>query len=174
MSDLDLNAVHIGDINVRGSVFVIPLDAPLPSELTGVPVPSGTLYERVAALNAEDVGEDFALVPIAGTELVVLDRAWRHFQRARKVYVLTGLPGARYDTLFTMAARQIGLPSIEWETVAVSLAERVRVKQRTSDKTPWVAGGDLTGEGADEPSGFKAPKASLPVPTEEDSDGYPT
>lgn len=173
MEQIDLTAIHVGDRNVQGYAFVIPLDAPLPGELAGVTLPSGTLYKRLAALDTESADTDFALIPVAGTELVALDRAWRHLQHVKKVAVLSGLPGARYDTLFTMASRQIGLPSVDWDSVAVSLAERVRLKQRTADKTPWSLKKDLAGSHeTDEPAGFAGRPTALTAPAtpEEDVD----
>jgi hypothetical protein len=67
-----------------------------------------------------------------------LERAWRSLQRAKKVAVLQGLPGARYDVLFTQASRLIGLRIVDWPAVAEAIANRVRTVQRTKDTNPWT------------------------------------
>jgi len=126
--------------DIRKSVFIIPIDAPLPNELSDAPVSSGSLYQRIAPLTEEDVSTDFALVPLAGNELLALDRAWTTLVNAPRIFVLLEIPGAKYDILFTQARRQLGLRSLDWPTVAESISERVRTVQRTADKTPWVLG----------------------------------
>lgn len=127
----------VGSFDVRGAVFLVPVDAPLPSELTGVTVPSGTLYQRLAALDTPD-GDSFSFVPLAGAELLSLDRAWRLLQTAKRVFVLTGLPAARYDVLFSQATRQIGLQSVDWPAVSEAIASKLVSDQRTKDATPWA------------------------------------
>jgi hypothetical protein len=132
----DPEELRIKDFDVRGAVFVIPLDAPIPSELTGIELPTGSLYQRLAALDAEQLAE-FAFVPLAGSEMLALDRVWRTLQRAKRVYALFDLPGARYDVLFTQAARQIGLQRVDWPAVAEALASRTRTVQRVRDTEPY-------------------------------------
>jgi len=126
--------------DIRKSVFIIPVDAPLPNELADAPVSSGSLYQRIAPLTEEEITTDFALVPLAGNELLALDRAWTTLVNAPRIYVLLEIPGAKYDILFTQARRQLGLRSLDWPTVSESIAERVRTVQRTTDKTPWALG----------------------------------
>lgn len=123
-------------IDVRGTVFIIPLDAPLPNELAELEVPTGSLYKRLSALD-EETTEEFHFVPVSGGELLALERAWSSLCASRKVAVLAELPGARYDVLFTQARRQIGLRTVDWPVVAEALSNRVRLTQRTADKQPW-------------------------------------
>lgn len=133
----DPHALIIQDFDIRNVVFVVPVDAPLPSEISDVDMPTGSLYKRLAALDAEPEGE-FAFVPLSGAELLSLERAWRALQTVKRIFVLSDIPAARYDVLFTQATRQIGIPSVDWPAVAETMAERVRIVQRKKDKEPWA------------------------------------
>lgn len=141
---IDPSGLRVHDFDVKGAVFVIPSDAPIPSELAEVEVPTGSLYARLGALDNADAGSDFAFVPVSGSELISLDRPWRSLQRAPRVYALFDIPGAKYDVLFTQAVRTIGLPRLEWPAVSEALASRVRVVQRARDKTPWKVAESVT------------------------------
>lgn len=163
----DPEALRIRDFDVRNSVFVIPLDAPVPSELAEGTIPAGTLYKRLAALDQKEIPE-FAFVPISGTELLALDRVWRVMQEAKKVYALFDLPGARYDTLFTQAVRQIGLVRVEWPAVADALASRVRTVQRTKDVEPWRMANPKSRAPVSQ-TGTDFDDAPLPVPPSDES-----
>jgi hypothetical protein len=164
---IDPEALRVNEFDVRNVAFVIPLDCPVPSELSDVPVPTGSLYDRLAALNQEVV-EEFAFVPLSGSELLALERAWRSLQLARRVFVLADLPGARYDVLFTQAARQIGLPTVEWPAVAEAMASRVRIVQRTNDATPWQMPKKRTQLPVS--STESEVSSALPIPAESDED----
>lgn len=133
----------LDDIAKGGAVFVIPLDAPTPSELSGAIVPAGSLYDRLRAIAYTDETH-FSFVPVSGAELLHIERAWRLLQVAKRVYALFELPGARYDVMFTQAVRQIGLKKIEWPNVAEAIAAKLITQQRAHDKTPWNEGSDLT------------------------------
>jgi hypothetical protein len=170
----DPESLRVLDFDVRNAVFVIPSDSPVPSELSSAEMPSGSLYRRLAALDQPEISE-FAFVPVSGSELLSLDRAWRALQSAPRVYALFDLPGARYDVLFTQAARQIGIPRVEWPAVAEALASRVRTVQRTKDKEPWNMKQDFV----DDPVAVRknrVPKSStgrsdeLPIPEGADED----
>lgn len=133
----DPDELVIQDFDVRGAVFVIPIDAPVPSELSDIEIPSGTLYQRIEPIT-HDPELEFALVPVSGAELLALDRVWRTLQGAKKVHVLYDLPGAKYDVMFTQAAKMIGLHRADWATLSLAMAKRVRVMQRTGDSSPWL------------------------------------
>lgn len=141
---VDPDDLRVHEFDVRSAVFILPSDAPIPSELSDVAVPTGSLYQRLAALDVEE-HEEFAFVPLAGAELLALDRVWRTIARARRVYALFDIPGAKYDILFTQSVRQIGLQVIEWPAVSQALADRTRQIQRTSDTAAWTLKQDLTG-----------------------------
>lgn len=130
-------SVDVSGVDIRGTVFIIPLDAPVPNELQDIAVPKGGLYERLSPLVTELEGE-FAFCALAGNELYALDRVWRMLVTAKKVAILTDLPGARYDIIFTQAMKQIGIRSMDWPVVAESIASRSREVQRTTDKSPWL------------------------------------
>lgn len=131
--------VIVGDFNVSGAVFIIPVDAPLPAGAGEDAMPKGSLYARLAALCTEPADPElFGFVPLAGAELLALERPWRALQQAKRVYVLYDLPGARYETLFQQAARVIGLARVDWPAVADALEARARRAQRTGDKSPWL------------------------------------
>lgn len=137
---VNIPSLAVADADLAKAVFIIPLDAPLPNELADSVVPSGTLLTRLRALDltGSEAGDGFDFVPLAGTELMALERPWRALQARENVYVLTELPGARYDVLFDQARRSIGLRSLDWPSVAVAMASHQRVTQRTADKTPWA------------------------------------
>lgn len=167
----------VGSFDVRGAIFVVPIDAPLPSELSGVDVPSGSLYVRLHALDSPEEGT-FSFVPLSGAELLSLDRVWRLLQTAKRVFVLTGLPGARYDVLFSQATRQIGLQSVDWPAVSEAIASKLVSNQRLRDKTPWAepTSPSLTGDPALSPKARRTPRSSsvdhpaLPVPLGSDDE----
>lgn len=170
--EVDPSDLRVHDFDVRDAVFVIPSDVPVPSELSDVTIPTGSLYDRLAALNVDDP-KDFAFVPVSGAELLSLDRAWRALAKPRRVFALMDLPGARYDILFTQSIRQIGIQQIDWPAVSQAMADRVRHVQRTSDKSAWNLKQDLT-----QPTARRALKSSterldvkpLDVPVAEDLD----
>lgn len=157
----DPHSLIIQDFDIRGVVFVIPVDAPLPSEIADITLPNGSLYKRLAALDMDQL-EEFAIVPISGAEMLALERVWRTLQSAKRVFVLMDIPAARYDVLFTQALRQIGLPTVEWPSVADALASRVRTVQRTTDKEPWNAAIEET-----------RPRRKLPITSTEDDSKVP-
>lgn len=126
----------VQDFDLKGVVLIIPIDAPLPSELDGVELPKGSLYDRLRPITREPENE-FAVVPLAGAELLALDRVWRTFQVAKRVLVLRELPGARYDVTFDQGSRLLGLKTVDWPSIADAMAKRVRTMQRTKDSEPW-------------------------------------
>lgn len=180
LTETTANEVNVAGIDIRGYVFVVPLDAPLPSEVAAVIPPTGGLLARLAPLAGEE-NELFSFVALSGAELLAIERAFRLMQTVKRVAVLTDLPGARYDVLFTQAARQIGLPKIEWPQISESLASRVVEMQRLKDTKPWSGNPDLApGHGADRPDDTRPPKhgrtigaAVIEVPEDfEEDDGF--
>lgn len=141
----EVSKVKVGGVDLRGHVFVIPLDAPVPSELSSAPMPKGSLYDRLGPL-AKATEAEFSFVPLSGAELLSLERAWRQLQTVAHVSVLFELPGARYDILFTQATRQIGLTRVEWTQVSDSLTSRLVETQRLKDTKPWASGAPISGE----------------------------
>jgi hypothetical protein len=67
-----------------------------------------------------------------------LSRAWSLLKVAKKVAVLSDLPGAREDVIFSQARRQIGLKTVEWASLAEAFSKRQVERQRTGDKQPWL------------------------------------
>lgn len=177
-SDLELSAddphaLVVEDFDVRGVVFVIPLDAPIPAELGTAKVPKGSLYARLEPLT-HDPEDEFAFVPLSGSEMLILDKAWRSLQGAKRVAVLADIPGARYDVLFTQAMKQIGLRRVEWSAVSEALARRAVSVQRTKDTQPWRLAefrGSAREDGeATEPVAYPRsgrPADSLPLPADD-------
>lgn len=159
----DPSTFTLNDMTSKGAVFVVPVDAPLPSELGELKVPAGSLYERLAALCVPDDGT-FSFVPVSGAELLHLERPWRLLQVAKRVFVLFELPGARYDIMFTQAARQIGLRRVEWPNVAESIASKAVSDQRTRDKEPWNIKQDLSVPGRRLPKIARDTGLALPAP----------
>lgn len=170
--DPDPEALRIKDFDIRNAVFVLPLDAPVPSEISEIEMPKGSLYKRLAALDSEDL-QEFAFVPLSGSELLALDRIWKPLQRARRVFALFDLPGARYDVLFTQAVRQIGIHRVEWPAVSQALALRIRTVQRTADVSPWDLNPKLSPDSEDampRSSTHSLNRRSLPIPVSDENE----
>lgn len=169
----DRSALIVGSFDVKGAVFIIPVDAPIPSEIAEAEMPSGSLYKRISALDTAD-SDTFRFVPISGAELLALERAWRMLTVAKRVFVLADLPAARYDVLFTQAVRQIGIQKVDWVHVSEAIAAKVIRDQRTKDKTPWDApmidGISSPIRRGRAPISSTGRDASLPVPESDDED----
>jgi hypothetical protein len=165
----------VNDSNALGTVFIIPLDAPVPLELSDIEMPTGPLLARLQPLAVEEPTGDIALLPISGQELLALARAWTLLRVAKKIAVLSDLPGAREDIIFAQARRQIGLKTVEWPALSESFAKRKVERQRTGDKQPWLAKDDSDNE--EKPtlreargSNLKSAVNGLPTPSESDED----
>lgn len=164
----ELPSLTVSDSELSQAAFVIPIDAPLPNELSDLVVPTGSLMKRIAALESvvdEAGAEDkFRFIPISGAEFLALERAWRSLQTRKHVYVLTELPGARYDVLFDQARRVVGIRALDWPAVSAALEGHHRLIQRTTDASPWK----LAAPGAKArqlPRSNDGPVETLPVPT---------
>lgn len=129
--------LSVSDSDLASAAFVIPIDAPLPNELGDASLPTGTFLERLKYLGDVVVEKGFAFIPISGNEFLALERAWRALQTRKNVYVLTELPGTRYDVLFDQARRGVGLRNLDWPSVAAAMAAFSIEQQRTRDKTPF-------------------------------------
>jgi hypothetical protein len=132
------SALLVNEGDAYGVLFLIPLDVPLPLELKDIPMPTGPLVARLQPLGVETSPDDVALLPISGPELLALSRAWSLLKVAKKIAVLSDLPGAREDVIFAQARRQIGLKTVEWASLAEAFSKRQVERQRTSDKSPWL------------------------------------
>lgn len=134
---MDNNAV--ASLIPASSVLIIPLGTPVPFELDGAEVISGSLYARLAPLATEGQPDTQllpVLVPLSGAELAQLTPAWDLLCTGRVGYVLIGLPGTRVDITFEHAARSIGLRVIDWQDVKAELEARVLTAQRASAAPP--------------------------------------
>lgn len=151
---------------LSGAAFIIPLDAPLPNELVGSDVPTGSLLNRLRYLADGDVPTGYAFVPISGAEFLTLERAWVSLQERKRIFVLTELPGARYDVLFDQARRAIGLRALDWPSISTAMAAHVIEAQRTRDTRPWQDGPPSTGGR----SRFDDNAQDLPLPAAEGDD----
>jgi hypothetical protein len=170
-----VDSLTVNNSNVIGTVFLIPLDAPVPLELSDIEMPTGPLLIRLQPLANEKPEGDIALLPISGPELLALSRAWTLLRVAKKIAVLTDLPGAREDIIFAQARRQIGLKTVEWPTLTESFAKRKIERQRTGDKQPWLTKDEP--DTSDKPalreargSNLKSAVNGLPTPGESDED----
>jgi hypothetical protein len=137
-----VDTLSVNDSNALGTLFLIPLDAPIPLELADIPMPTGPLLTRLQPLAVEKPEGDVSLLPISGPELLALSRAWNLLRVAKKIAVLSDLPGAREDIIFAQARRQIGLKTVEWPALSESFAKRKVERQRTGDKQPWLVKDD--------------------------------
>jgi hypothetical protein len=164
--------VEVG--NVKGTVFLIPLDAPIPLELEDYAPATGPLLERLLPLAQKEPVDDIALVAVSGQELSDLGRPWSALRVARKVHVLTELPGARDDIMFDMARKQLGLTPVPWPSLAEAFATRKVEKQRTGDTQPW-RGRDIeeevkAGSAPPPPKGTDLRRSSTALPIPDDSE----
>jgi hypothetical protein len=167
----DALATSSGDY--AGYVFVIPLSTPLPVELEASLTEQGSLLSRLAPLAEDPAPDEVAIVAVSGAELLALERAWTHLQSAKKVAVLSDLPGGKYDVLFSQARRQIGLRTVDWPSIEEAIRERAITRQRTKDKEPWSQ--KLLDEEEDnlpnfEPKKLKRESEVLPLPSSTEDD----
>lgn len=160
--ETDTDALVVNGFDVRNVAFIMPLGAPLPSEFEKGLMPTGSLYQRIRALDTESWvdGDEFAFVPVSGAELLALERAWRALVRTKKVVMLSDIPAARYDVLFTQAARQIGIQTVDWPSVSDALSERFRTRQRIKDGQPWTQEIPTETPPAAAPKGRRLPRAA--------------
>lgn len=174
LAEIESLDTQSGDIS--GSVLVIPLGAPTPQELeTALPEGDLDLYSRIAPLTRESIREDLdvEVVPIDGPELLALERAWPFLVKAKRIHVLHELPGARYDVLFTQAARQVGLRKVSWPEIEQSVAERAIKRQRAGDKQAWMTKDVDAGTERPKPSSDKKGKRLSVDEAIRDSDYQP-
>lgn len=172
-NEIDKLTLAVADQKLDGAAFVIPLDAPLPNELSASNVPTGTLMSRLRYLSAVEPETGFPFIPLSGPELMALERPWRSLQERKVIYVLTELPGAKYDVLFDTAKRAIGLRSVEWPAVQEALTTRAIEQQRLKDTKPWVLDEAHGSRLASSPSrrkprDFHRDPAPAPVPEDND------
>jgi hypothetical protein len=135
--------LEIADPDFKGTVFIIPLGAPIPQGIDVSPeMVSGTLLHRLQPLGQDPEG-DYAVVALSGGELLDLERAWPAITEAKKVAVLGDIPGATYDILFSQAKRAIGVRTVDWPSVEQQMSEMKTIAQRTKDAEPWTEGIEL-------------------------------
>lgn len=126
--------LSIAGADIDGAVLVVPSDAPLPNEIKD-DAASGNLYTRLGPLAG---AASASVVPLSGPELLGLVGVWRSIASAKKVYYVSGLPGARYDVTFLGAVRQIGLRQLDWADISEHLARIQAHAQSTGDSQPWT------------------------------------
>jgi hypothetical protein len=164
--------VEVG--NVKGTVFLLPLDAPIPLELEDYAPATGPLLERLLPLAQKEPTDDIALVAVSGQELSDLGRSWSAIRVARKVHVLTELPGARDDIMFDMARKQLGITPVPWPSLAEAFSVRKIEKQRTGDSQPWrgrdVAEELKDGDSLPQPKGTNLHRSSTALPVPDDGE----
>lgn len=125
-----------------GTVLLVPFDTPMPAELSKLPIASGSLLSRLNSLSDHEV-ESFEILPLRGAEMLQLANVWPLLVEHKKIYVLRGLPGTRYDILFDQGVRAIGLPDLQWPNLASAMARAIVERQRTADSEPWKGGAAL-------------------------------
>lgn len=156
-----------------GAVIILPIGVPIPSEMEGADLATGTLYQRLAPL-CQPVDLDAALrvSPIAGQEMVALTPVWEQLVTAPHVFTMTGLPGTRPDVTFEHACRAAGVRTLDWVDLSSEIAEKILAKQRASAEPPvegsLVAGSSEIRHESDTSAvrkyGDKRPKQSVPAP----------
>lgn len=134
----EVDKIEVGGENVVGTVFVIPLTAPLPAEISQVKLPTGSLYQRLVEYATGEYDGDYGFCPISGLELEALARSWQSLSGTKRAAALYGLPGARYDITFDHAVRVLGLRRVEWPEVVEAMSQRAMRRQRLADTRPWV------------------------------------
>jgi len=157
---MDPRDLRVGETDIANAVFIIPNDAPVPVELTAA-ISVGNLLARLVPIGEQE-HESTTVVPVSGTELLALVPAWKALCVAKRVYALHGLPGARYDVPFTLAAKQIGLRRLDWDDVAEAVTRRDTSVQRAKDKSPWLLGDRAAQPSA--PAGFPRRRGTVDGP----------
>jgi len=122
----------------KGSLLVIPFDAPLPTALNALPIATGTLVQRLSALQDHPI-TSFEILPLTGEELIELARIWHLIADVKRISVLLGIPAARYDVLFDQGVRAAGLPTLHWSILGQALTRAVTEEQRAKDSKPWTS-----------------------------------
>lgn len=118
-----------------GTIFIVPIDAPLPKDLEELTSKGPTLLSRLLVLDREP--ESFAMCPLTGQEMFDIASCFSALTTAKKVVLLEDLPGARYDALMTQGVRRAGLRALQWPRVSELIEQRRRLEQRTADSQPW-------------------------------------
>lgn len=154
----------------KGYVFIVPLSAPLPQEIASDSVSVGSLQERLTPLDNKETAGDYELVALSGTELLALAMPWSMLVQAKKVAVLTDLPAAQYDVVFSQAWKSIGIQTISWPSIETSISAQSIVDQRTKDRTPWKASDSITNEDLSQPSDSSLSTESLSPPEASDEE----
>lgn len=122
------------DYLAADAILVIPVGVPLPMELEGVEVATGTLYDRLRPLCTEH--SELMVSPLSGAELVALTASWNLLVLKHRPYTFTGLPGTRQDVTFDHACRVLGIRALDWQELSAEVAERVLERQRASAAPP--------------------------------------
>lgn len=120
-----------------GTVFIVPIDSPIPNALEGLAPASKTLLGRLAPLDSDPAS--YGVCMLAGVELFELAPVLSKLRSAKKVALLVDLPGARYDALMMSGAQRAGLQQVPWPMLAEAVEQRRRLEQRMADSPALAA-----------------------------------
>lgn len=121
---------------IKGTVFIIPFDAPVPNLIEDLVVTSPSLLGRLQTLTTEP--ELFALLPLSGQEMFDIAASFSALAVVKKYSLLEDLPGARYDALLVQGIRRAGIRSTQWPFIADLIESSRRIDQRLKDAKPWL------------------------------------
>lgn len=135
---MNTDNIVVKDSDISKAFFIVPLDAPLPSDLAEVPQATGSLLHRLQPMDQSEPEGQYMVIPFSGVELTALSGLWRVLVAPRKVFTIEGLPGAKYDVQFASAARALGFKSLRWDDIEDAVAASVITQQRSADMVPDV------------------------------------
>lgn len=121
---------------IKGTVFIIPFDAPVPQLIEDLVTTGSSLLSRLQVLTKDP--EQFVLLPISGQEMFDIASAFSALAVVKKYSLLEDLPGARYDALLMQGIRRAGVRSTQWPFVSDLIESSRRIDQRLKDAKPWL------------------------------------
>lgn len=121
---------------IKGTVFIIPFDAPVPQLIEDLVTTGSSLLARLQVL--VEAPDQFVLLPISGQEMFDIASAFSALTVIKKYSLLEDLPGARYDALLMQGIRRAGIRSTQWPFVSDLIESSRRIDQRLKDAKPWL------------------------------------
>lgn len=118
----------------KNAKYIIPAGAAVPTELSELPVVTGTTIAKLAAFETAPKG----VLPLTEVEMNGLARC-AELMPFQGAIVLIGLPGSFASAVFDSAVATAGLPTAFWEEVKAQIKSENLTIQRRREATPWQA-----------------------------------
>lgn len=124
--------------------YIIYSGSPIPSEMEGTPMLSGTLASRLAAFEAAVAPG--CILPLTDIEMNGLARSPELFP-LHEALVIIGLPGVPATPIFDAAVATAGLRTVFWDELKSSIRGAALEQQRTRETRPWQERESMLGQG---------------------------